>query len=86
MPDLTKVKSSSVAKSSFHSKTDRWKSKSSYLNNINNPGPQDYDADKAEPNYIIKGSVDNKFGSNAVRKSMLNVDLSKSPYKDPSNA
>jgi len=36
-----------------------------------------------EPTYIIKGPVDHKFGSSAERVSLLNRDISKSPFKNP---
>ena len=41
----------------FNSRTDRFKS-NTYLNTVNNPGPQDYMLPDKEPQYIIKGPVD----------------------------
>ena len=66
--------------------TDRFSVKQNqYLNTANNPGPQDYDAHSREPQYIIKGPVDVRFGSNAGRNSLLTRDVHKSPYKNPTS-
>ena len=60
----------SKAENVFNSRTDRFK-QNSYLTIQNNPGPQDYDAHTKEPQYMIKGPVDTKFGTVAERTSLL---------------
>ena len=52
---------------------------------MKNPGPQDYDAHAKEPQYIIKGPIDTQFGSTVDRNSLLLRDVSKSPFKNPTN-
>ena len=74
----------SKAENVFNSRTDRF-NKNSYLTIQNNPGPQDYDAHTKEPQYMIKGPVDTKFGSVAERTSLLQRDMSKSPFKNPTS-
>lgn len=68
----------------FNSKTDRFRS-NTYLNTVNNPGPQDYDPNTRNPRYIIKGPIDTKFGSRVERDSLLQRDVSKSPFKNPTS-
>lgn len=49
------------------------------------PGPQDYNVTSAEPRYIIRGPVDTKFGTTQNRDSLIARDISKSPFKNPTN-
>lgn len=81
---LAEVAKGSKAEAVFNSRSERF-AKRSYLNYANNPGPQDYDAHAKEPQYIIKGPVDTQFGSTVDRNSLLQRDISKSPFKNPTN-
>ena len=78
------MQAGSKAQSVFNSRTNRWES-NTYLNTVNNPGPQDYDAHAKEPQYIIKGPVDTRFGTIQERNSLLQRDVSKSPFKNPTS-
>ena len=74
----------SKAEAVFNSSTDRFQ-KRSYLNYVKNPGPQDYKLDGPGPKYMLKGPVDTQFGSTVERNSLLLRDVSKSPFKNPTN-
>lgn len=80
--DFAEVQTGSKAEAVFNSRTNRWQS-NTYLNTVNNPGPQDYDPHAKEPQYIIKGPVDTSFGTMQERDSLLTRDVSKSPFKNP---
>lgn len=84
MPDFKEVQTGSKAESVFNSGTDRFRT-NTYRQDNGNPGPQDYNVSGKDPQYIIKGPVDPKFGTLAMRTSMLNRDVSKSPFKNPTN-
>ena len=43
------------------------------------------DAHSKTPQYIIKGPIDTQFGAISDRTSLLNRDVSKSPFKNPTN-
>ena len=48
--DFAEVQTGAKGENVFNSKTDRFKTKhETYLNTVNNPGPQDYDAASKEP-------------------------------------
>jgi hypothetical protein len=49
-----------------------------------NLGPGTYDADK-EPGYIVKGPLQSHFGSLVDRQPLFARDVSRSPFKDPTN-
>ena len=80
--NFAEVQTGPKAEAVFNSKTDRFRA-NTYLNLNKNPGPQDYDAHAKEPQYIIKGPVDTSFNTVAERTSLLNRDVSKSPFKNP---
>ena len=82
MENLADVQVGSKGEHVFNSKTDRFRS-NTYLNTVVNPGPQDYDS--REPTYIVKGPVDTQFGSVAERNSLLNRNVSISPFKNPTS-
>lgn len=83
--DFVESSNASQAKSVFNSKTDRFTVKQNqYLNMANNPGPQDYEVNSKEPQYIIKGPVDVRFGSTFGRNSLLERESQKSPFRDRS--
>ena len=50
-----------------------------------NPGPGQYVNSTNQPNYIIKGPTQSTFGSNVERNNLIHRDVSKSPFKNPTN-
>lgn len=64
----------------FNSQNERFKG-----NANDNPGPGQYANSTNQPNYIIKGPTQSTFGSNVERNNLIHRDVSKSPFKNPTN-
>lgn len=47
-----------------------------------NPSPNEYDPVN-DPIYMIKGRVQDNFGTDALRESLLHRDIAKSPFTNP---